>query len=223
MKFSQAVPKSQGNISWMPTEEALAGERNWTTWTPMALRAGTVRRMRAPAATRTAHEARKSRLLPRVGPRALMTTGLGLATVGVLWWTQLGAHSTYALHVLPAELIVSLGMGMTFVPMSSTALVGVDPHEAGVASALVNATQQVGSSLGTAVLNTVAATASATYLATHLHTVAGAQAAAVRGYTAGFTVSACLLGVAFLISALLIRVDRADPALGEVALEPVGL
>jgi len=161
-----------------------------------------------------------SRLLPRVGPRALMTTGLGLATLGMLWWTQLGVHSAYALHVLPAELIVSLGMGMTFVPMSSTALIGVAPHDAGVASAMVNATQQVGSSLGTAVLNTVAATAAATYLATHMHSAQSGLSAAVHGYTAGFTVSACLLGAAFVISALLIRVDKADPALAEVALEP---
>jgi EmrB/QacA subfamily drug resistance transporter len=164
-----------------------------------------------------------SRFLPRTGPRALMMTGLAMATLGVLWWTQLGPHSTYLLHVMPAELIVSLGMGMTFVPMSSTALIGVDPHDAGVASALVNATQQVGSSLGTAVLNTVAATATAGYLAAHLHTPRSLQAAAVHGYTTGFKVSALLLAGAFVVSALLVRVNRADPAMAEAALEPVAL
>jgi EmrB/QacA subfamily drug resistance transporter len=154
-----------------------------------------------------------SRVLPRVGPRALMMTGLGLAALGLAWLTRLGVDSSYLVHVLPAELVVSLGMGLTFVPMSSTALVGVDPHDAGVASALVNTTQQVGSSLGTAVLNTVAATATATYLAVHRPSPATAQAAAVHGYTTGFTVSAALLVAAFLAAAFLVRVDRTDPAL----------
>ena len=108
-----------------------------------------------------------SRLLPRTGPRALMMTGLALAAGGLVWFTRLGIDSTYLGLVLPAEVMVSLGMGMTFVPMSSTALVGVDPQDAGVASALVNTTQQVGGSLGTALLNTLAATAATTYLATH--------------------------------------------------------
>ncbi len=108
-----------------------------------------------------------SRLLPRVGPRALMMTGLALAAGGLVWFTRLGVDSTYLGLVLPAEVMVSLGMGMTFVPMSSTALVGVEPTDAGVASALVNTTQQVGGSLGTALLNTLAATATTTFLATH--------------------------------------------------------
>ena len=90
-----------------------------------------------------------SRLLPRIGPRALMMTGLALAAGGLVWFTRLGAQ-LLPRHVLPPEILVSLGMGMTFVPMSSTALVGVEPKDAGVASALVNTTQQVGGSLGTA-------------------------------------------------------------------------
>ena len=63
--------------------------------------------------------------------------------------------------MLPAEIVVSFGLGLVFVPLSSTALIGVAPHDAGVASALVNATQQVGGSLGTALLNTIAASATA--------------------------------------------------------------
>ena len=106
-----------------------------------------------------------------------MVVGLTLATAGLLWFTQLGVHSSYVAGVLPPEIIVSFGMGMTFVPMSSTALIGVDHKDAGVASALVNATQQVGGALGTALLNTVAATATASYLASHValrrHDIAG--------------------------------------------------
>ena len=84
-----------------------------------------------------------SRLLPRVGPRALMVAGMALAAGGLLWFTGLTVHSSYLPHVLPPEILVSLGMGMAFVPLSSTALVGVEANDAGVASALVNTTQQV--------------------------------------------------------------------------------
>ena len=151
-----------------------------------------------------------SRMLPRVGPRPLMVTGLLLAMAGLAWFTRLGVDSSYLAHVVPAEVIVSLGMGMTFVPMSSTALIGVDPRDAGVASALVNATQQVGGSLGTALLNTVAASATAAYLATHAHSVTELRAAAVHGYTTAFTVSAGLLLAAAVATALLIRAKRDD-------------
>ncbi len=101
-----------------------------------------------------------SRLLPRLGPRPLMVTGLLMGTFGLIWFTRLTPTSSFATHVIGAEILTSLGMGLAFVPMSSTALVGVDPSDAGVASALVNTTQQVGSSLGTALLNTLAAVGS---------------------------------------------------------------
>jgi EmrB/QacA subfamily drug resistance transporter len=151
-----------------------------------------------------------SRLLPRYGPRPLMTFGLLMGTVGLAWFTRLGVDSTYVSHVLFPELIVSLGMGMAFVPMSSTALVGVDPKDAGVASALVNTTQQVGSSLGTALLNTIAASAAATFVASHVHSNAEARVAVVHGYTTAFTVSAILLLLAAGASATLIRASRQD-------------
>jgi predicted MFS family arabinose efflux permease len=161
-----------------------------------------------------------SRLLPRFGPRPLMVTGLAMGALGLLWFTRLGVHSGYLPHVLPAELVVSLGMGITFVPMSSTALVGVEPKDAGVASALVNTTQQVGGSVGTALLNTVAATAATGYVLAHGPSAGAVQAAAVHGYTAAFTWSAVLLACAALASGLLIRASRQDLAEGS---EPIGV
>jgi EmrB/QacA subfamily drug resistance transporter len=149
-----------------------------------------------------------SRLLPRIGPRALMVAGLTLAASGLLWFTGLTVHSSYLVHLLPPEILVSLGMGMSFVPLSSTALVGVEPKDAGVASALVNTTQQVGGSLGTALLNTVAASAATTYLAGHVKSVVGVQSAAVHGYTTAFTVSAVLLAGAAVVAGVLIRASR---------------
>jgi EmrB/QacA subfamily drug resistance transporter len=156
-----------------------------------------------------------SQVLPRLGPRLLMVGGLLMAALGLAWFTQIGVHTSYASHVLPAELVVSLGLGFVFVPFSNTALVGVAPHDAGVASALVNATQQVGGSLGTALLNTVAASATASYIATHSGPLGLAQGA-VHGYATGFVVSAAILALAMVTSALLVNASRFDlPAAGE--------
>jgi EmrB/QacA subfamily drug resistance transporter len=163
-----------------------------------------------------------SQLLPRIGPRIPMIVGLTMAAAGLLWFTQLGVHSSYAAHVLPPEIIVSLGMGMTFVPMSSTALIGVHAKDAGVASALVNATQQVGGALGTALLNTVAATATAAYLASHVHSIAVTAPAAVHGYTTAFAVSAALLAAAAIAVAIFVRATREEIQTDAIELVGVG-
>ncbi len=169
-----------------------------------------------------------AQLLPRFGPRALMVTGMLMATAGLILFTGIGVHSSYLTHVLPAVVIISLGMGLVFVPLSSTALTGVDERDAGVASALVNTTQQVGGSLGTALLNTVAATATTTYLRSHGATSAIKAAGIVHGYSVAFTLSAILLGVGAITALLLIRPntvrysERVDQQSGErPALEPI--
>ncbi len=146
-----------------------------------------------------------------------MVAGLALAAGGLVWFTGLTVDSSYLPHVLPPEILVSLGMGMAFVPLSSTALVGVEANDAGVASALVNTTQQVGGSLGTALLNTVAATAAATYIAGHVKSAAAVQSAAVHGYTTAFTVSAVLLAGAAIVAGVLVRASRHHLAPEEVS------
>lgn len=155
-----------------------------------------------------------SQLLPRLGPRVLMTGGLAMAVAGLVWFTQIGVDTSYASHVLPAELVVSLGLGFVFVPFSNTALVGVAPHDAGVASALVNATQQVGGSLGTALLNTVAASATAAYVAANHGPLAVAEGV-VHGYVTGFVVSAAVLALAMVASVALVKASRFDLPAGE--------
>lgn len=92
-----------------------------------------------------------------------------------------------------------------FVPMNSTALFGVDEENAGVASALVNTTQQVGGALGTAFLNTNAASATVSYLATRINTPSVVRAGAVHGYTTAFEVSALLAAV---VAGLLVGAKR---------------
>jgi len=149
-----------------------------------------------------------SRLLPRFGPRVIMTGGLLMAMAGLVLFSTITVHSTYVAVVLPAELVVSLGMGMSFVAMSSTALFGVSPEDAGVASALVNATQQTGGSMGAALINTIATTATASYLAVHGSSPAALTAGAIHGYTSAFTFSAIVLGLAAVAAFGLVRRSR---------------
>ena len=154
-----------------------------------------------------------ARLLPRFGPRPLAIAGFSMATLGMLWLTQLEPGSSYALHLVPALVIISLGMGQVFVPLSSTALLGVPNHDAGVASALVNTMQQVGGSLGIAFLNTVATNATQSYAEEH----GGASAAAVtHGFTNAFMYGTVVFAVATLLVALIIQARRDDitPAAG---------
>ena len=150
-----------------------------------------------------------SKTLPRFGPRVLAAAGFGSATLGMLWLTQLPPHSAYLTHVVPAQLLISLGMGHVFVPLSSTALLGVPVRDAGVASALVNTMQQVGGSLGLAFLNTIATDATGRYAASH----GGASAAAtVHGFTTAFSfgVSALLLAAAIVVT-LVRKPSDAEP------------
>ncbi|MGA2208581.1 MAG: MFS transporter [Acidimicrobiales bacterium] len=149
-----------------------------------------------------------SGLLPRFGPRAVMAVGLTLGAIGLAWFTQIGVGTGYLAHVLPAEIVVSFGMGLSFVPLSSTALIGVSPQDAGVASAMVNTTQQIGGSLGTALLNTVAASATASYLVAHGRSAPVVAAGLVHGYTTAFVFSACLLAAAVISTLALVRASR---------------
>jgi len=147
-------------------------------------------------------------LLPRVGPRALITTGMVLAVGAMVYLSQLTAASSYAGSVLPALPILGLGFGMIFSPAINTATAGVSRQDSGVASALVNTMQQVGGSIGTAALSTVALTATASYLTAH-HTGPLAPAvASVHGYTVAFTVSAVLLGLGALVAIVLLPTRR---------------
>jgi predicted MFS family arabinose efflux permease len=155
-----------------------------------------------------------SRTLPRFGPRPLAVGGFSLAVLGMLWLTQLPAQPAYLPHVVPSMLLISLGMGHVFVPLSSTALLGVPNHDAGAASALVNTMQQVGGALGVAFLNTIATNATADYAVAH----GGPSAAAtVHGFTAAFSVGVGILALAVLVVASLIRTDRRGPWSGEAA------
>jgi len=145
-----------------------------------------------------------ARLLPRYGPRPLMVGGMVAGTLGMGWLALLTATSGYWLGVFPAMLIMGIGLGFVFVPLSSVALTGVDPSDAGVASALLNATQQVGGAVGVALLNTL-------YTASLARSAAAGTApleAHTAGYRLAFAVATGLFSVALVVITVTTRVRR---------------
>ena len=141
-------------------------------------------------------------LLPRLSPRWLMAPGLAVGAVGMATLIGLHAGAGYAAHILPAEILLGLGMGAVFVPAFSTAALGVEPTDAGVASAVAGSAQQIGASVGTALLNTVAAAATVSYLAADPH--APLAAALVHGYARAAGWAAVVLLVAAVSVGLLV-------------------
>ena len=152
-----------------------------------------------------------TQILPRVGPRIPMAGGLLIAAIGMVLLTRIGVDTGYWSHVLPGQIVISLGMGTVFGPLTSTALVGVSDHDAGVASALVNSTQQIGGSIGTALLNTIFVSAFTSWLVSHQVAPNSPEAmvGTVHSYTVAFWVSAGLMFAAAIIAAIFIRA-RAD-------------
>ena len=167
--------------------------------------------------------------LSRVGPRALIATGMLLGAGAMAYLTQVTVHSSYASAVLPSLLILGLGFGMIFAPAINTATFGVARRDSGVASALVNTMQQVGGSIGTSALNTIALSTAASYLITHHASPLAPAIAATHGYTIAFSVSAALLGLGFILAIILlpsrrrltdIRTATAAPAAASPAAQP---
>jgi EmrB/QacA subfamily drug resistance transporter len=147
-------------------------------------------------------------LVPRVGPRIPMTLGLLIGAGGLGWLTQIGVNTSYWTHVLPPELLMSFGLGLAFPALSSTALIKVADRDSGVASALVNTTQQVGGSLGTALLNTVAASATAGFIVAHGR--GSVAAGTVHGFAVAFALGAGFLALGAIVSAVFVTAHGDD-------------
>ncbi|WP_120337869.1 MFS transporter [Cryobacterium soli] len=144
--------------------------------------------------------------VPRFGPKIMVPFGMGLGMIGMILLTNLDLDSTYAANVLPPLLILGFAMGSIMPASMQTATLGVDRQFAGVASAMVNTSQQVGGSIGTALLNTLAATAAADYVAAHLPATAEVAAqAAVTSYATAYWWGAGFFAVGGIIAALLFR------------------
>ncbi|WP_241704110.1 MFS transporter [Leifsonia shinshuensis] len=154
--------------------------------------------------------------VPRFGPKVMVPIGMVIAGSGMLLLTRLGVTANYGTEILPALMVMGVGMGSIMPAAIQTATLGVDRHFAGVASALVNTSQQVGGSIGTALLNTLAATALTDYVAGHLPpTPHVLQEAAVHSYSTAYWFSAGLFAFGAVLSALLYR--RRKPALAATA------
>ena len=150
-----------------------------------------------------------SQLLPKFGPRALMVPGLIASSAGMLMIARITPETSYTTHVLPALLIMSSGMALVFIPLTSTSLHGVSNHDTGVASAMLNTSQQVGGSLGVALLNTVAATATTTYAAANSQLGEKLMPFAMtHGFTVAFKFSAALLFVGAIVLFFFINVGK---------------
>jgi EmrB/QacA subfamily drug resistance transporter len=146
----------------------------------------------------------QTRVLPRVGARPLIAVGMLAAAAGMVALTAVGVHTPYASHVLPGLLVMGAGLGMSMATAMSTATLGVAAHDAGVASAMVNTSQQVGGSIGTALLSTVAASAASAFRG-------GPAAAAVHGYTTAFWWSAAIFAAGAVVCGALLRPGAAHP------------
>ncbi|GAA4000237.1 MFS transporter [Streptomyces marokkonensis] len=164
-----------------------------------------------------------ARLLRHVGPRMLMVPGMLLASGGMVILTRMSVDSEYASEILPALILMGLGMGLTFMPVFSTATAGVAARDSGVTSATVNTSQQVGGSIGTALLNTIATSTSASYIASHLTDPSQRESVVREGIVHGYTVAIWLAAGVMLLAALIagLMVTAEAPKYGPPAERPV--
>ncbi|MFF1325083.1 MULTISPECIES: MFS transporter [Streptomyces] len=170
------------------------------------------------------------RFLPVLGPKPFMLAGSALAAIGLAWQTLITADSSYAGGVLGPMLVFGFGMGLNFVTLTITAVSGVAQHEAGAASGLLNATQQVGGSLGLSILTTVFGTASkdeaekqlpkfmaegsaeqkAEFAKTHQLPGPWGHEVLTQGISTGFVAAASMAVIALATAWLVIRVRKSD-------------
>jgi sugar phosphate permease len=161
-------------------------------------------------------------LLPRVGPKVIVPIGLLADAVAMYFLHLVGLHSSYATHVFPYLILLGLGFGLSLAPSFSTGTLGLRPHDAGVGSAALNTSQQVGGSIGTALLNTLAAGAASAYLVGKVATPANLATAALHSYTTAFMWSALIFVAGAVIAGLVLRRGNLQTLAGSpaVVVEP---
>ncbi|WP_433893481.1 MFS transporter [Streptomyces sp. CA-111067] len=155
-------------------------------------------------------------LLPKLGPRPIVPLGMLMAGAGMAWLTVLDLNSTYAANVLPPLIVIGLGLGLVIPTAMSQATAEIGEEDAGVASAAVNAMQQVGGSIGTALLNTLAASAASSYLASHGTSKAAQAQSQLHSYSTAYWWSAGLFAIGAVITLVMYRKGRPEPVEGGV-------
>lgn len=141
-------------------------------------------------------------LVQRYGFKRFLVIGPLVIAVGLIWASQLHGTSSYLVGILPAALLMPIGIGMTMMPTIAAATSGVPAHESGVASGLITTSQQMGGALGLSILSGIAASVATSNLRL------GATEAALRGYHAAFLGAAVFMGVASIVAAAIIRGQR---------------
>ncbi len=151
-----------------------------------------------------------SRGVTRIGPKPLLVAGMTSLTIGLAWFTGLAPHGTFLGDVLGPSLLTALGIGLAFVPATIAAVAGVAPHEAGLASGLVNTSRLFGGALGLAVLAAIATSHTDSLLRAHT----GLATALTSGFRVAFAVSAGIAFVGGLVAAFGLpgRARRPEPA-----------
>lgn len=144
-------------------------------------------------------------LVPKIGAKPVVPTGMLLSGGAMAWMTALDRNSTYAAHLLPPLMLLGLGLGLIFATSMNLATAGVKAHDAGVASAMVNTSQQVGGSVGTSLLNTLATSAATSYLVGRKPTGAAVAQAQLHSYAVAYWWSAAFFAFGFVITFLLFR------------------
>ena len=165
-------------------------------------------------------------LMPRVGPRPLVATGMLVGAGAMAWFAHLGAHTAYVDGVLGPLILTGIGLGMVIAPSINAGTFGVAPRDAGVASATVTVGQQLGASIGTSLLNTIFASAVASYVAAHATSGLGRQAltglALAHGYDTAFWWIAGILAGGAIVAGVLFRpgpLSRQDGPVQVTAME----
>jgi MFS family permease len=154
-----------------------------------------------------------AQLVTRLGVKPVLVAGMAALSAGLVYFTQVSPHGSYVGNLLPGFLLIAVGLGFSFVPISIAALAGVQPAEAGLASGLINMSQQIGGALGIAALSAIATST------THDSIVSGTarSAALTDGFQAAFIGAAAIAVVGVLVALLFVR--RSDlttaPALEE--------
>ncbi len=161
-----------------------------------------------------------SRLMGRIGPKLPITVGALVVAGGLLWLSRIGDHVSYVPDILGPLVVLSVGLGLIFFPTTVVAISGAARHESGLASAVLNVSQQLGGSIGLAVLGTVAANVTSDHLAGARPTHALINSALTAGFTTAFELGVPIALAGFLLALLVIRVQRqtkAPAALSEAA------
>jgi MFS family permease len=161
-----------------------------------------------------------AQLVNRVGVKPVLVVGMAALTGGLVWFTQVSVGGSYWVDLLPGFLMIAVGLGFSFVPISIAALAGVQPAEAGLASGLLNTSQQIGGALGIAALSAIATSTTTSDLSSGT----APAFALTNGFQDAFIAGAIVGFVGILVSIFVVRgrdlvqeAPEAEPAFEQAA------